>query len=134
MSTSRVSSMLRHELVIIEYCIHEYYSRYEQEAGRSTLSMSPSHFINCYDRWFRTAVHWATLNGRVEALRTLLDRGCQPAPTQPKTNKYTSMANETPLEICRRVHGGTEIGLEMERLLTEALERETRQPKAETKE
>jgi ankyrin repeat protein len=109
--------------IIIEFCIKEYYSRFEQDSTRNNLSMPPSHFINCYDRWFRTAVHWAILNGRVEALRILLDRGCHPAPTQPKTNKYTSMANETPLEICRRMYRETEIGLEMERVLTEALDK-----------
>jgi acyl-CoA synthetase (AMP-forming)/AMP-acid ligase II/ankyrin repeat protein len=106
---------------IIEFCIDEYYSEFEREGAKNSASMPPSHFINWHDRWFRTPVHWATLNGRVQTLRVLLEKGCSPAPTQPNTNKYTSMANETPLEICQRLHGGTAIGSEMEHLLTKAI-------------
>ncbi|MGK3744643.1 MAG: hypothetical protein ACI90V_011503 [Bacillariaceae sp.] len=80
----------------------------------------PSHFINFYDRWFRSAVHWATLNGRVQALRLLLDHGCNPAPGKRKTNKYTSLVTETPLEICKRLYGDTDKGNEIEEMLMAA--------------
>ncbi|KAG7349146.1 non-ribosomal peptide synthetase family protein [Nitzschia inconspicua] len=111
---------------IIEFCIEEYYAQFEQgESRKTSASIPPSHFINWYDHWYRTAVHWATLNGRVQALRVLLERGCNPSPTQPNPNKYTSMAKETPLEICQRVHGGTGIGFEMERLLLQAIEQQS---------
>jgi ankyrin repeat protein len=57
------------------------------------------------DRWFRTPVHWAVLNGRVEALKVLLDGGCSPNPPKPKSNRQTSVAIESPLEICERLYG-----------------------------
>lgn len=82
----------------------------------------PSHFINFYDRWFRTAVHWAILNGRLKALRTLLDYGCDPTLGKRKANKYTSLVTETPAILCKRVHGNTDIGNEMEDLLCKAIE------------
>jgi acyl-CoA synthetase (AMP-forming)/AMP-acid ligase II/ankyrin repeat protein len=107
---------------IVEYCINEYFELFENGSETNNRKrVPPSHFINWYDRWFRTAVHWATLNGRVQTLHLLLDRGCNPSPSQPKANKHTSMANETPLEMCDRVHGETNVGIEMRRLLTEAI-------------
>ena len=59
------------------------------------------------DRWFRTAVTWAVLNGNVEALQILLDGGCSPDPCRPKearANRKTSAAVESPMEICERLH------------------------------
>jgi acyl-CoA synthetase (AMP-forming)/AMP-acid ligase II/ankyrin repeat protein len=107
---------------IIEYCIDEYQLRY---GGNSPVHpekrIPPSHFVNWYDRWYRTPVHWAVLNGRTQALQVLLDKGCSPIPTQPKTNKHSSLATETPLEICDRLYGGTPKGVEMRRALVEAI-------------
>ena len=65
------------------------------------------------DRWFRTPVHWAVLNGNVEALAILLEGGCSPNPCRPKASvvsKKTSAALESPIEICERIHGDTEKG------------------------
>ena len=72
------------------------------------------------DRWFRTPVHWAVLNGNVEALAILLEGGCSPSPCRPKASvvsKKTSAALESPLEICERVHGDTEKGIAIRKLL-----------------
>eukprot|EP00978_Attheya_sp_CCMP212_P010992 scaffold26863_cov59-Attheya_sp.AAC.1 len=67
--------------------------------------------FNWHDRWFRTPVHWAILNGHVEALKVLLDSGCNPNPNMPKasrSNRHTSADIETPLELCLRLYGNKE--------------------------
>ncbi|VEU44272.1 unnamed protein product [Pseudo-nitzschia multistriata] len=80
-------------------------------------------FLEFQDRWFRSAVHWAVINGRVRALKVLLEKGCDPSPFKPKSNKQTSMTAETPLEICQRLYGGTDKGKEMEQFLRRAINR-----------
>lgn len=73
------------------------------------------------DRWSRTPVHWAILNGRVDALKVLLDHGCSPTPVKPKKNARTSAALETPLEMCHRLYGADSLkGMEITRLLENA--------------
>lgn len=60
------------------------------------------------DRWFRTPVHWAILNGNLTALQILLEHGCHADPPKPKANignKSTNAAIETPLEMCNRLYG-----------------------------
>ena len=73
------------------------------------------------DRWFRTPVHWAVLNGNVKALKVLLAGGCSPNPSRPKAsivNRKTSAAVESPLEICERIYGfDSEKGREIQSLL-----------------
>ena len=65
-----------------------------------------------------TPVHWAVLNGRVQALQILLEGGCYADPPQPKANKGSSAATESPLQICQRVHGdGSEKGRVIQQLL-----------------
>ena len=121
-------------IAIIDYVINKCLSSYigggggggnnnNQTSYRGAIDgpPPPSHFINFYDRWFRSAIHWATLNGRVPALKLLLDHGCNPAPGKRKTNKYTSLVTETPLEICKRLYGGTDKGNEMEEMLMAAI-------------
>jgi ankyrin repeat protein len=114
-------------IAIIDYVINKFQSSYVGGGNNQTYRGAidgpppPSHFINFYDRWFRSAVHWATLNGRVQALKVLLDHGCNPAPGKRKTNKYTSLVTETPLEICKRLYGDTEKGNEMEEMLMSAI-------------
>ena len=49
-------------------------------------------------------MHWAVLNGHVEALRTLLAMGSDPFPPNPKVNRRSSAAVETPLEMCDRLY------------------------------
>jgi len=78
------------------------------------------------DRWFRTPVHWAVLNGNVEALGILLEGGCSPNPCRPKAsvvNRKTSAAVESPIEICARVHGDSEKGAIIRRLLEDKMVR-----------
>jgi acyl-CoA synthetase (AMP-forming)/AMP-acid ligase II/ankyrin repeat protein len=70
----------------------------------TTQRQRAKHFFNWMDRWFRTAVHWAVLNGRVEALSVLLELGCNPCPPKPKVNKRSSAAIESPLELCDRLY------------------------------
>jgi acyl-CoA synthetase (AMP-forming)/AMP-acid ligase II/ankyrin repeat protein len=72
------------------------------------------------DRWFRTPVHWAVINGKVEALRILLDGGCSSNPPKPKSNRQTSVAIESPNEICDRLYGDSETGKLIQQLLLEA--------------
>jgi hypothetical protein len=72
------------------------------------------------DRWFRTPVHWAVLNGKIEALEILLGGGCSPNPPKPKSNRQTSVAIESPIEICDRLYGDSEIGKLIQQLLVEA--------------
>jgi acyl-CoA synthetase (AMP-forming)/AMP-acid ligase II/ankyrin repeat protein len=56
------------------------------------------------DHWGRTAVHWAVLNGHVEALGILLEMGCSPKPVK-ITSRSTSLRQETPAEMCSRLYG-----------------------------
>jgi len=72
------------------------------------------------DRWSRTPVHWAILNGKIDALRTLLDHGCSSTPVKPKKNARTSAALETPQEMCDRIYGDTPKGREISKLLKQA--------------
>jgi len=71
------------------------------------------------DRWFRTPVHWAVLNGKVKALQVLLEGGCSPDPPKPKSNRRTSVAMESPLEICDRLYSDSanNTGRQMRELL-----------------
>ena len=77
-----------------------------------------------HDRWYRTPVHWAILNKRIETLRVLLDGGCSASPPKPKqgvSKRSTSALVETPMEMCERLYGGNdEIGKEIRRLLQNA--------------
>jgi hypothetical protein len=66
--------------------------------------------FNWRDNWARTPVHWAVLNGNVEALEILLSRGCSARPRKPRIIAGSSVANESPAEICERVHGSSELG------------------------
>lgn len=60
------------------------------------------------DRWSRTAVHWAVLNGHAAALTILLEGGAQAAPPRISTGqmtKRTHLVQEQPMDIALRVHG-----------------------------
>jgi acyl-coenzyme A synthetase/AMP-(fatty) acid ligase/ankyrin repeat protein len=62
--------------------------------------------LDWMDHWYRTPVHWAVLNGNVEALEILLDEGFSPDPPLPPSsisNKGTSVVVESPLQICERL-------------------------------
>lgn len=77
------------------------------EAGQVPTTYGAEHggIWDWRDRWYRTPVQWAVLNGHVEALRLLLEAGCDPRPPPSRRpNRSTSAENETPLEICERVY------------------------------
>jgi len=83
------------------------------------------------DRWFRSPVHWAVLNGKARALQLLLDVGCDPEPSQPKerskSNRRTSAKLETPIEIClRKFTFDQEPGVTILALLKEAINKNKR--------
>lgn len=66
----------------------------------------------------RLAVHWAVLNGKADALAILLEMGCSANPFKPKESQVrSSIAVESPLEICERLHGESSIGKRMKELL-----------------
>jgi ankyrin repeat protein len=113
-------------VAIIEFVIDHFRATYGPGGGPMSESrygpLSLLRFMNWTDRWLRTSVHWATLNGRVEALRVLLNRGCDPDIPQPKANKHSSMVTESPLELCDRLYGGTATGAEMRNLLLMAIQ------------
>ncbi|CAL1170413.1 unnamed protein product [Cladocopium goreaui] len=76
------------------------------------------------DRWARTAVHWAALNGHVEVLKLLLDAKANAAPkliTEHQMAKRTHLVQEQPLDVALRVHGPNS---EVVRQLQNALEEE----------
>ena len=78
------------------------------------------------DRWCRTPVHWAVLNNRKEALRVLLELGCDPNPQLPKVNNRSSAAVESPMELCERLYGHeetTEKGADIRALLLASINR-----------
>ena len=88
-------------------------------------------YIDWMDRWYRTPVHWAILNGRIEALRTVLELGCNPAPFKPKASKKTSAAMEYPMELCDRLYprdGSDEQKREMGNAIRELLQEAISKP------
>lgn len=63
--------------------------------------------LDWLDKWYRTPVHWAVLNGRVDALEILLREGCSPDPPKPTNrgaSKGTSVRIESPMEVCDRLY------------------------------
>ncbi|KAL9186762.1 hypothetical protein ACHAXT_010482 [Thalassiosira profunda] len=89
-------------------------------------SNDPGKIYDWHDRWFRTPVHWAVLNGRTAALRILLDGGCSAIPPKPKSGvskRSTGVVIESPLEMCLRLYydEDSDIGKEMSRLLRDAM-------------
>lgn len=88
------------------------------------LEIDRAGIVGWRDTWSRTAVHWAVLNGHVSALEVLLKRKGLPDPKPIKqTQKRSSVAHERPLEICQRVHGNSELGARIRKLLENAMER-----------
>ncbi len=77
-----------------------------------------------HDRWYRTPVHWAILNKRIETLRVLLDGGCSACPPKPKqgvSKRSTSVLIETPMEMCQRLYGDDDgVGKEISTMLRNA--------------
>lgn len=66
-------------------------------------------------------MHWAVLNGRVDALQILIELGCSASPFKPKTNNRSSAAVESPMDLCQRLYdvndGG--VGAKIHSLLVE---------------
>jgi acyl-CoA synthetase (AMP-forming)/AMP-acid ligase II/ankyrin repeat protein len=102
---------------ILEYAIEEH------QSSRYSGPVPLEQFLEFQDKWFRSALHWAVLHGNVKALKVLLEKGSNPSPSKPQyNNRQTSMITETPLEICKRLHGSSDKGIEMEKLLLVAIE------------
>lgn len=86
------------------------------ERGRSTGRRALRHdegtrgLLEWTDRWARSAVHWAALNGHAGALLALLEQGAMAAPkliTAHQMSKRTHLIQEQPLDIAVRVHGAS---------------------------
>ena len=61
--------------------------------------------VDMRDNWGRTPVHWAVLHGHVRVLEILMYNGFTANPPKPKDNtRRTSVANESPMEICCRLY------------------------------
>lgn len=57
------------------------------------------------DNWGRTPVHWAVLHGHSQVLEILLRNGFSASPPKLKdSRRRTSVANESPMEICSRLY------------------------------
>lgn len=85
---------------------------------------APDAIYDWYDRWFRTPVHWAVLNKRIDALQVLLQYGCSAAPSKPKagvSKRSTNVIIETPLEMCSRLYGDSEVGKQISSMLINAI-------------
>ncbi len=108
--------------------ILEYIMTLWNESGKEDPgTRSSKRFVNSLDRWYRSPVHWAILNGRIDALRTVLELGCTPTPYKPKGGRHTSVAVEYPMELCNRLYPldcsdpfKVEKGAKIRRLLEEA--------------
>ena len=77
----------------------------EQKGERVDELVPENHFFNSRDRWARTPVHWAVLNGRFDALETLLEMGASPSPATHKVKVRSSLETETPSEMAERLYG-----------------------------
>ncbi len=105
-----------HSCRLLKYLLQQWESDDRIKANKAWGSSK----FDWQDRWFRTPVHWAVLNGKVDALRLLLDH-CSPTPPLPKnSNQRSTIAVETPLEICERLYADSETGKHMKRLLIDA--------------
>ena len=95
------------------------------EPNKSSTEVGPTKGygkLDWMDSWFRTPVHWAVLNGKVRALQVLMEEGFDPDPRKPKKpGRRTSVAIESPMEICTRVYKESdEIGTQIRKLLLSA--------------
>lgn len=81
-------------------------------------------FLDWRDSWSRTPVHWAVINGKVDALALLVEKGFSTNPPKPKeSHRRTSAAMESPLEICSRMYSAkSDVG---ERILDILVNRST---------
>lgn len=60
--------------------------------------------LDMRDNWSRTPVHWAVLHGHYHALEILLKNGFSANPPKRKESvRRTSVADESPLEMCARL-------------------------------
>lgn len=89
----------------------------KDERLKANKLWGPSKF-DWQDRWFRTPVHWAVLNGKVSALEILM-KYCSPAPVLPrKSQNRSNVAIESPFEMCERLYdSNSDLGGKIRQLL-----------------
>lgn len=60
--------------------------------------------VRCLDRWSRTALHWAVVNGHTSCVKILVDAGAEAEPKlrEGVKGRRTHLQYESPLEIARR--------------------------------
>ncbi|CAK9054981.1 unnamed protein product [Durusdinium trenchii] len=108
-------------------CLQRLLQRSKEKDGsreRPPRNTEARKLLEWSDRWARTAVHWAALNGHVEALKLLLEFKANAAPkpiTEHQMAKRTHLTQEQPLELAQRVHGPDS---EVVHLLQKALRQE----------
>jgi hypothetical protein len=52
--------------------------------------------------------------------------GCRPDPPNPKENRRSSAAIESPLEMCSRLYGNSDVGVTITKLLYDAIAMKTK--------
>ena len=103
---------------LLEFLMDQWREACEQQRIRGYGKAYTGSPFDWLDRWGRTPVHWTVLNGRVDALRVLIRGGCSPNPPKVGAGKATSVALESPLEICLRLYGDRDgIGAEIVQIL-----------------
>lgn len=66
------------------------------------------------DRWHRTPLHWAVLNGHLESCKALLEARANADPTKVRAYRHersTSLRHESPLEIAQRMNSTEMVAL-----------------------
>jgi acyl-CoA synthetase (AMP-forming)/AMP-acid ligase II/ankyrin repeat protein len=105
---------------LLRYALQKWKDRYDSTSSEQVGS-NKQDGLEWRDHWYRTPVHWAVLNQRVDALQALLEAGCRADPFKPKVNKRCSFAIESPLEMCNRLYGDSQVGVRISKLLLDAI-------------
>jgi non-ribosomal peptide synthetase component F/ankyrin repeat protein len=82
---------------LLEYCL----SIWKCHCGKGMRSQLS---FDSRDNWSRTPVHWAILNMQTDALTILIQNGCSASPEAKKIKQKSSVAIETPLQMCNRLY------------------------------
>lgn len=96
---------------LLRYVMQQWHTTYIDSDHRKKGS------LDWRDNWARTPVHWAILNQRLEALEILLALGCSAHPPTINVSSRSSVAVETPAEMCSRLYGSSATGDRIRTLL-----------------